>query len=64
MHDGTVFCTAVPGDSPRRIGSRYGTVSLASQSRDTVPYPETLPSDIDTPFSEVSLLGDENCQGS
>ena len=43
MHKGTVFYTAVPGDSSRRIGSRYGSVSLASQSRDTVPYPETLP---------------------
>ena len=41
-HSDTVFYTTVPEDSPRRIGSRYGSVSLTSQSSDTVPYPETL----------------------
>ena len=42
-HSSTVFYTALPGGSPRMIGSSYGSVSLASQSRDTMPYPETLP---------------------
>ena len=51
-----LFYITVSGDCPRTIGSRYGSVSLASQSRDTEPCPETLP--LINPYKpSVSVLG-------